>query len=364
MTEDIQLNDRTIKVEEFREAWSFALMKRGLLVKLSIAAWSGKSTLKFEDLGIRFADADILKFMKKYVHLGTYKLFPPLVFSEIKAVIHRAKKNLDDHSFDTVWGKFVPWTALEMWERENKIIHDDFLQMVRNIGNEYDEIIRAVKREYFNMARDTWKRLYPESQDQPTEAFVTNFVNKIVAKIPTREDLLSRFKYETVYSVILMPSVLEGNIEKAKEIKRESENKDFTSRLEKQLKERLAEQYVQERKEYIDGFLNSTVMAMRGYVAELCDSVLQSMGRKALKKKLTDSHKTRLRKMIQKVRYLNFYDDNEISRLLNELETEMDKFKHEEDINLITNKLEEIVKTGADEYMPDNFNPLIGYLEP
>jgi hypothetical protein len=161
-----------------------------------------------------------------------------------------------------------------------------------------------------------------------------------------------------------MPSVVEQNLEKAKEVKRESDKKDFELQLEKQLKERLAEQYVKERHQYIDGFLDSTVKAMRSKVAELCDSVLRSMGRANLKKKLSPSHKNKLRDMIKKVGYLNFYDDKEITKLLSELELEIDKFKDEDNPDVVAAKLEEIIKMATQELDVASINPAIGYLEP
>lgn len=364
MSDEIQIDDKTIQIEQFRDEWVFALMKKGLLVKLTISCWKGISNLDFDALGIKFNDENVADFMQKYVKLGSHKMLPPDIIREITKVSQKGRRVLEEHSFNTVWGKFVPWTAFEEWEKENEVAKENFVEMVRNLGNRYDEIVARVKVDYQQMAKDSWGRLYPDDEGGPTEAFVTNFVNKIVEKIPEREELLTRFKYDTSYSVILMPSIVEENIEKGKEIQRESEQKDFELELEKSLKERLAEQYVQERQRYIDGFLESTVQTMRKYVAELCDSVLQSMGKLKIRKSLTGNHKKKIKKMILKVRNLNFYDDQEVSSLLNELETEVDKFKGEDDPETVIQKLEEIVKVGTEDFVPTNFNPAIGYLEP
>ena len=363
MSDEITIGDKTIQIEQFRDQWVFALMKKGLLVKLTIAVWRGISSLNFDELGIKFEDEDVEDFMNKYIKLGSHKMLPPDIIREITKVSQKGRRVLEEHSFNTVWGKFVPWTAFEEWEKENEVARKDFIEMVQNLGNRYDEIVARVKEDYQQMAKDAWRRLYPGS-GEPTDAFVSNFVNKIVEKIPEREELLTRFKYDTSYSVILMPSIVEENIEKGKEIQRESEQKDFELELERSLKERLAEQYVEERQRYIDDFLESTVQTIRKYVAELCDSVLRSMGKLKIRKSLTGNHKKKIRKMIRKVRNLNFYDDKEIASLLNELETEVNKFKGEDDPEIIVRKLEEIVQIGIQEFVPSDFNPAIGYLEP
>jgi hypothetical protein len=104
------------------------------------------------------------------------------------------------------------------------------------------------------------------------------------------------------------------------------------------------------------------VSSMRKYVAELCDAVLISMARKG-RNKVTTSHVNRLKEMIKKVRLLNFYNDQEVSALIKDLDNELDKVKGDVDQGIIAEKLKAIVDIGKKEYMPSNFNPLISILE-
>jgi len=363
MPQIMNINGQEIDVEQFRNDWALALMSQGVIVKLSVSRWRATTSLTSQDLGLKFSDAESANFMKKYIQLGKQKLLPPEIIGEIDSVECRARRVLGDYSFDTVWGKFVPNTAFEDWKRENDIIRADFFEAARVLGLRYDEILRSVKVEYKNLARDVWMRLYPNDGGGPTESFIENFVSKVISKVPTREDIISSFKYETTYFIIPMPSIIEDNIATAQETRRQTEMSHFNNQLEIDTKRRIADEYVQRKKELIDGFLESTVKNMRQYVAELCEGVLESIGKKAKVDKITLRDINKLKKMIKKVGYLNFHDDTDIATLLNDLEIEIDKFKGERDDKIVVGKLKEIVDAGTKEFIPDNFNPAISYLE-
>ena len=354
MTEEIKIDNKIPNIpdiEQLREKWAFALMKKGLLVRLEISSWEGIASLDFEELGIQFDSQDVSEFAKEYIRLGRLKLLPAKIIKEISAVIQKARQTLKQYSFNTVWGRFVPWTALETWEKENKVDYDEFVEMVKSFGNKYNEIIADVGVEYRKLARDSWHRLYPNDKAGPTEAFVTNFVNKIIEKIPSKEKILSYFLYNVSYSAILMPSIIEDDSDKTDN----SDKKDFGLQLDKQLKKRLVEQYVRERKLYIDGFLDSTVNSVRQYVVKTCSKILVSVS----KAKLTDKNKARIREMTKNVKCLNFYGDKEIDLLLGDLETEIDKFKGEIKLDNVIQKLEEIIKVASVEFVPEEIKTIM-----
>ena len=67
--------------------------------------------------------------------------------------------------------------------------------------------------------------------------------------------------------------------------------------------------------------------------------------------------------MIRKVRVLNFHEDTQVTEIINDLENEIDKFKGERDDELVVDKLKRMVEMGTEEFLPENFNPAIGYLD-
>ena len=363
MSEFVNVNGKEVPVEQFRSDWALALMSQGVIVRLGISRWRAKTRLTPDILGLKFVDDKSQEFMKKYVKLGEQKLLPPEILSEIERLERRARDILSTYSFHTVWGKFVPFTAFERWESENAIVQNDFMQMAVALGTRYDSIIASLREDYRNMARDVWARLYPEDTGGPTESFIENFVAKIIEKIPTRDIIVSSFKYDVTYFVVPMPSFIEESVARAEEIRRSSEMAEFENQLERNTKRRIAEDYQKRKRELIDGFLESTVMSMREYVKELCDNVLESIGKQNKVGKLTNKNINKLKKMTEKVRILNFYDDKEISSLMEELEIEIEKFKGERDEELIVDKLRKIAEVGGKEFLPVNFNPAISYLE-
>jgi len=363
MSQSFTVGNKEIPVEQFRNDWALALMSQGVIVRLYISRWRAKAALTPEILGLRFSGADGVEFSDKYLNLGTQKLLPPSVLSQFVATERHARDLLEYYSFDTVWGKFVPFTAFDEWEKKNRQIHDDFLNHALLLGNQYKDIVASVKEDYKKMAKDVWLRLYPEDKGGPTESFIENFADKVIAKIPSQEDIVASFKYSSTYFIIPMPSFIADDLAKADHIKRQSEMEQFTSDLEKQTKKHIAEEYAKSKKELIDGFLESTVVSMRKYVSELCDAVLISLGKVQKRNQTMNSaHINKLKDMIKKVRILNFYEDKEIAVLVKDLESELDKIKGEVNPETIVDKLKEIVEVSKKEYVP-HFNPAISVLE-
>jgi len=253
-------------------------------------------------------------------------------------------------------------TAFDEWKSNNDTIYAEFNEFALGFVDRYDDIVKTVREDYKSMAKDVWARLYPEDKHGATESFVLNFVDEVASKIPSKEEILRTFKYQMVYITIPMPSVVENNIAKAQEIRRESEMKEFSSDLERETKQRVADEYVKRKEELIDGFLESTVSSMRHYIGDLCDSVLKSINNQAKVGRVSKHHVKKINNMIDKIEFLNFYQDEEVSKLLNELGNEVNKFNDQRDNDIIIDKLSEIVEVGSQDFEP-NYNPAISSLE-
>ena len=359
----INVNNKEVPIEHIQDEWALALMSQGVIVRLSVNRWRAEMQLSNEILGLRSVDDDSSNFMSKYIQFGKHKLLPPVILAEITTLESRSRKLLENYSFNTVWGRFVPFTAFDEWERQNNIIRGDFMAQAVALGNNYDSIIATVKNDYRNLAKDVWSRLYPHDEGGATESFIEDFVSNIIEKIPSMDDIVASFKYNVTYFIIPMPSFIEENIAKAEEIKRESQMTHFNVEIEKETKRRISEEYIAKKKELIDGFLEATVMTMRKYVGDLCSSVLQSVCTESHSGRITSRHVNKLKTMIKKVRMLNFYDDDEVESLINGLETELEKIKGERDDGVIVDKLQEIADNGKKQFIPKRFNPAISVLE-
>ena len=360
---NIEINNKEISVEQMRSDWAMAIMTRGVIVKLKISKWCAYTGLTSETLGLKFVDSETYNFSKKYIRLGQQRLLPQGVIKELNTVENSAKRLLLEYSFNTVWGHFIPFSAFNEWESKNVLIKKDFMEQARVLGDKYDQIVGMVREEYKNLARDVWARLYPNG-GEPTLAFTDDFVNKIIAKIPSRESVVASFSYDVDYFIIPMPSFIEDELAKANQIRIRSELEKQNAELEKETRRRISEEYMGKKCELIDGFLESTVIHMRKYVGEICDGILKSIGKSKSVNCVTISSVNNIKALIKKVKLLNFYDDSEISGLFNQLDVDLEKIKGELDNDAIISKLKKIVEISSSEFVPKNFNPSISVLEP
>ena len=359
----MNISGKDVDVKQFRNDWALALMSQGVIVKLSVSRWRACATLTHEELGLQFSSKEGIDFMDKYISLGSEKLLPPEILREIEAIERRARVALKEHSFNTVWGWFIPYTAFESWEKENEEVRNDFFIASQKLGEKYSDIIVLVKEEYRKLGEDVWHRMHPNDQGKATESFLEDFVMKIISKIPSRAETISSFKYDVTYFNIPMPSIIEENISRAKQEQINRDMKVYESVLEKETKQKIANEYIKRKQELIDDFLQATVASMRKYVSELCDSIIQSMAIHSDRGDISKQQRDKIKKMISKVKILNFHNDNEIQNSITDLECEIDKFKGERSKDIIVEKLQKIVDIGTKDLIPSNYNPSISTLE-
>jgi len=357
----MQIDGIEIAPETLREQWAVALMTKGVIVKLTIRQWNAKSSLKPEDLGIRFSNSDVRKFMNKYVYFGNEKLLPPDVIKEITYIANSARINLNNHSFDTLWGHFVPNTAFASWHEKNEVIRQDYIKAAKRLVERYDDIITIIRRDYAVMARDVWNRLYPNDQGGATDAFIEDFVFKVVDKIPSPASMIKKFGYEITYFTVPLPSFIEDDITRAETTKAERQEKTATKHLEAQLEREtrkiIEEEYRERKKDMIDSFLSATVSSIRGHLSELCDDLIKSIARSP--KGIRKTHVRRINKMIKDVNLLNFHNDEDISKILDELKREIIKFDGDRNDDYVMGRLTKLVEVAQEEFVPDEFSPFV-----
>jgi hypothetical protein len=222
-------------------------------------------------------------------------------------------------------------------------------------------MVDLIVNDYRVIAKDAWHRMYSKDSD-PTAAFIENFILQIKSRIPTREDIYSSFSYRSVFYSIPVPSSICGDIALANEIMREDDRKTFELEREKDAKNKIREMFIQKKAEIVDDFLNSTVCFLRQTVAEICESVLNNIKEENYLK-INKLNIQKLKNMIKKVESLNFYNDSEITCLLNEVNTEIEKSAGIRDNGYICDKLVEIVNVSKKNLHVSDFNPLISSLE-
>lgn len=354
--------------DELRQDWALALMDKGVIVKLKVSRWTGSAPLTYDDIGFTFFNPETFEFMKKYIKLGNEKLIPHEIDKEIMCIVKRAYKNLSMYSYDTIWGKFVPYIVFDAWERENEIIRNEYLNAAETMGEKYDEIVSAIKENYKKLGQEVWSKIYQDGNVQASESFLENFTSKIANKIPSSEKIVTSFKYDHTYFTIPLPSFLEDNLLEAEKVQNARElegirhdNEKETLRLEKEAKKRIAQEYVSKKAAMVDSFLESTVISFRSSISEMCDNILVSLSRPNVK--VSKASIDKIRKHIDNVRLLNFCNDHEITELLNNLENEVTKFKGERDNSVILRCMQTLADVAKKEFAPYDVNPILDCMD-
>lgn len=353
----MEIEDQEITVHDISEDWALALMERGVIVQLHISRWRAVAPLNYDELGIVFSDSSSVEFMKKYITLGHEKLLPPSVMWEISNLERKARMCLNQYSFDTNWGKFIPFSSFLDWKEENDKIKQEFYEFSKRVGERYEEIVEEVQVQYRTMGEDVWKRMYPTDTKPPSESFLTNFVTKVTDKIPEREIIVSSFKYNETFFNIPLPSAIAKDVANAQKIEQDMETKVVEHVLELESKRVIAEEYRNKKKEMIEAFLDSTVSYLRHHIRELITNTYYILQKN--EKDITLVHVKKIKKAIIQIRKLNFYNDHEVESLLADLEIEVGKYKGERDKAIISIKLKQLINLADEQFAPEAHIPNI-----
>jgi hypothetical protein len=216
-------------------------MRRGVLVELTITrprftvaiAKKKQSVIEIsglEKLGLILSE-EAQRVLYDYFSLGRHSLLPRQWQEELNVAETAARRCLAEHSIKTHWGAFVPASAYKRWQDANEIYKERFMALKERIVAEYDEMRATVEADYRRLAEDAWSHavfgrvalqahdgevtsamvtdLSTKLREQEThDQFITQYMNEIESKIPTREELEDSFEYDHDISYIPLPSHL------------------------------------------------------------------------------------------------------------------------------------------------------------
>ena len=197
------------------------------------------------------------------------------------------------------------------------------------------------------MAAALWEKK-TELADHSTiyKEFEDDFIYRIRSEIISVDVFRASFKYEPFYFFIPLPSIIENDLlEKEKAMKdREDVGKEREKIwIEVDTHRRIMDEIAKQKSEQVEGFLSSTVGEIRKMIMNVIQEVRRGM---ALNEEsiLSDGTKKRLMSMIDKVRTLNFYDDEEMSRAMDQLQVDLDKDREYRSQNEILKSIEDLEK--------------------
>lgn len=325
------------------------LMREGVIVKLHVRRWRAKSRLDLTDLGLP-SEADDL--IGNLLNLGDKRLLPKDLAAKLEAIESAGRKALERNGYSTFWGTFVPASNFEAWKAENDIHRQRYLDARNGLRDAYSDIIAQLTDAYRGAARAAFRRakaLDPRSmtrQDLLDETlFVTTFVRRITAQIPTESQIFDSFGWEEEYTYIPLPSLLaedaaeKERIQAERALQRQREEltrndlwrtieiQNEADRARRDALARMNDQVTAEarkkKQEMIDTFLADLVKQLRTTIYEATTDILATMQRND--GKLHPRSVVQLRNLITQVGQMNFFGDTETTRMIDQVRAVFDK---------------------------------------
>jgi hypothetical protein len=302
------------------ENWVLRLMQKGVIIQLHIGYWRPYSRLSESELGIS-EDGSV----KEYLQLGRKKLLPPEMVARLENIEKRARYALEENSFKCFWGRFVPVTAWNRWRDENEEIKNQFYAIRDEVISNLPESIGQLRDIYAQMAMDAYKRSRYDSEAQVPEHYIETFISRCLEQIPSPDDMRRLFRYEEVYTYIPLPSQLK--------IQQSGSAEDM-------MKRQVAREMNQHKQEMVADFLVEINTSLRNMIVGACQSVKDSIRRND---RLVPRSVMGLRNLLAKLERLNFHDDDQLSKMMEDIRSEIDKPADKRDIPNLDAVLSEVL---------------------
>lgn len=324
----------TNEIHALIEDWAVPLMQRGIVVRLEIGRWRGTAKIDPEELGLaNIRDDDWYDFSKDYLKMGRKLIMPKEVMDRFARIEALARVNLERNSFDTIWGRFVPCTVFKEWREINENIKKQYFNVADEVLKDYDKIKEQVLEKYKIYARVLFEK---SLSDLTYDEFEKRLLKDIQNKMHSPESFRKSFEFETIYYFI--PSITEVGEELKIAGEQEKEIQSIQKELE--MKEFIQEETKKQKTELIEKFLESTVGKIREMILEIIGGVKEGIE----SGKSVSSEKTRkkLIAMIDKIRILDFYNDEKIRDLIDKLQLDLEKDKEYRSDDEIMKSLEDL----------------------
>lgn len=359
---------RILNVDNLRTAeprW-LALMREGVVVRLHVRRWRAKHRLTAEDLGLPPEDDDLIGDL---LELGDKRLLPADLARGLEAIESAGRKALERCGYATYWGVFVPATRFAEWQAENEVHRRRYFAARDEIVAGYDEILAQLTAAYRGAGRAAFRRARALATEDIRDEiltdeiwFVERFVRRILALIPSAADIERSFGWEEEYTYIPLPSLLaedaaeKERIERARERERlaaelqrdtlwqELAIRDEADRQRRQLLARMNDEVVAEarrkKQELIDTFLTDLVVQLRTTIYEATTDVLRTMQKHP--GKLHPRSAVQLRGLIEQIGKLNFFGDEESSRMIAAVRETFERRPDTRDADQIRDALQDV----------------------
>jgi len=308
------------KIHQLRDNYVSKLMRRGLIVALHIGYYRFKASLTDSDLGIKLTDKE-----KQYITLGCQRVFPPTIVKKLELLESRGRNNLLKNSLQILFGYFVPATALKEFREENDAIRSEFMEVRDAIRDRYDDLRMEAQEDLVHQGEQVYDRLEKKPEGTSRQKWVKEFAATLVSRVPDKESIFESFSWKLDFSYVPLTSDLQEEALRQEKLNKDQqllhyETQDRMDQI-REMNRLVAEQMKAQKEQTakdMNKFLDQTVFKVRDMVGEVCQQVLHTMKRND--GALMGSSVKSLRGVIDRARALNFYNDEELTDSLKEME--------------------------------------------
>jgi hypothetical protein len=307
------------------------LMQQGVLVRLSVRRCRFTARLELSDLGVSVSEPRVRTALNRTLVLGEKRLLPIVWMTDLGKIESRARRLLAKSSFTTELGSFLPASCYGEWKRETAKLQTEYFDLRDKIIANHQALMREVLAEYAILAADTYRRIQdvnPESLTMSKEEFVASYCARIESLMPSVERIRATFDF--TYTLkdgvkeIGEVELQEGSMVSGEE-SGQARFRAGTREYQQAAMERdLQQQEARANRAMIDTFLTSIVAQLRQLIYEVATDVLFTL-QKRTDGKFSPNSVKQLKNLVKQVKQLNFYGDEEVERLLSQLQGVVDQ---------------------------------------
>lgn len=298
------------------------LMQSGLIVKLHIRRWRGRTALSLEDIGVPVNGEQAL--YDELLSLGSKLLAPKEIIKELEAIDSGARKCLERFAFQTFWGNFVPANAYQEWKVADAKWEARYYAVRDRLAAGYDAIMDELMDKYAEAARLAFQRrnkLYPGiDMDYPQYSQEDKFVEAFMALIPERDQITDSFRYERDLTFIPLPPLLATDAAEADRITL-SALKDKTALRAEQDRQamitKMHAEVIAQKQALVDGFMRDIVAQLRSLIYDAAMQIAETTTRNGY---LHPRSVVALQSVVERIKSLNFFGDATSDQLIAQLQ--------------------------------------------
>jgi hypothetical protein len=309
------------------------LLQDGVMVKLHIRHCGFTTRLELADLGVRVQDATVQEKVARWLILGSKRLLPEAYMQALTHLESRARYVLKERSFRTELGAFVPSTTYTAWREATETLRTQYFALRDELIAHHREMVRQVLAEYEVIATDTYQRLaitYPDLVTESQAHFTATYCDRIALAIPSPERIQETFdfRYELANGLSQLgtaptePVEQETTVLQAEGVQRLDQLRTQTEQraFDRAAMQRDMQRQAQERvSTMLDEYLSSIVGSLYHLTYEvMCDALSALQQRNG--ERLSPRFATQLRHLLESVRSLNFYGNDELERCMEQVQ--------------------------------------------